>query len=69
MGEEVVAFVVKKPKSKVTEEELIAYCQSKLAKYKTPRRVLFVKTLPKNAVGKVLKQQLKQQSQDVELYI
>lgn len=69
MGEEVVAFVVKKPKVEITEEQLIEYCQNKLAKYKTPRRVLFVKSLPKNAVGKILKQQLKQQSQDVELYI
>lgn len=69
MGEEVVAFVVKKPRVEITEEDLIEYCQDKLAKYKTPRRVLFVKTLPKNAVGKVLKQQLKLQSQDVELYI
>lgn len=69
MGEEVVAFVVKKPKINVTEEELIEYCQNKLAKYKTPRRILFTRTLPKNAVGKVLKQQLKAQTEDVELYI
>ncbi len=69
MGEEVVAFVVKKPRVDVTEEDIIEYCQDKLAKYKTPRRVLFVRTLPKNAVGKTLKQQLKQQTQDVELYI
>lgn len=69
MGEEVVAFVVKKPKIEVSEEDILEYCQSKLAKYKTPRRVLFVKTLPKNAVGKVLKQNLRSQIEDVELFI
>lgn len=59
MGEEIVACVVKKEDAKITEEELIQYCQRNLAKYKTPRRVEFVKELPRNGVGKILKTKLR----------
>jgi long-chain acyl-CoA synthetase len=59
MGEEIVAFIVKKPDAQVTEEELIQYCQDHLAKNKTPRRVFFIDALPRNGVGKILKTQLR----------
>lgn len=59
MGEEVKAFVVKKYGSKVTEEELIKFCQEKLAKYKTPKWVEFRSYLPKNSIGKILKKELR----------
>lgn len=61
MGEEIVACVVKKPDAKVSETELIEYCQQNLAKYKTPRRIEFVQELPKNGVGKILKVRLRDQ--------
>ncbi|WP_251551866.1 class I adenylate-forming enzyme family protein [Neobacillus muris] len=67
MGEEVVAFVVKKPQAAVTEEELIRYCQEHLAKNKTPRKIVFVETLPRNGVGKILKTHLRKTAAD--LYI
>lgn len=59
MGEEMVACVVKKPGVEVTEEELIRYCQDHLAKNKTPRRILFFDSLPRNGVGKILKTALR----------
>jgi long-chain acyl-CoA synthetase len=60
MGEEVVAFVVRKGGVAVQEEELLAYCQAQLAKYKTPRLIVFVDALPRNSVGKVLKKALRE---------
>lgn len=57
MGEEVVAFVVPQRKS-VSAVELLTYCQNKIAKYKTPRDLLFVNELPKSGIGKVLKKEL-----------
>ncbi|MBN1106917.1 MAG: hypothetical protein JXL84_26175, partial [Deltaproteobacteria bacterium] len=40
-------------------DEVIRYCREHLASYKKPRKVLFVRDLPRNASGKVLKQQLR----------
>ncbi|HMJ13167.1 MAG TPA: long-chain-fatty-acid--CoA ligase [Polyangiaceae bacterium] len=60
MGEEVCAFVVKKYGSKVSAEELISHCQGQLAKYKTPRHVELVSSLPKNNLGKVQKNELRE---------
>lgn len=59
MGEEVLAFVVKKPEDHTTEEELIHFCQQHLAKNKTPRNIVFLDSLPRNGVGKILKTQLR----------
>lgn len=61
MGEEILACVVKKPESKVTGADLIEYCQKHLAKYKTPRHVIFLDQLPRNGVGKILKTRLREQ--------
>lgn len=61
MGEEVVAVVVRNEDSDITEAELLAFCQERLAKYKTPRSVLFVDALPRNGVGKILKKSLREQ--------
>ncbi|MBL4950814.1 long-chain-fatty-acid--CoA ligase [Neobacillus sp. YIM B02564] len=69
MGEEIVAFVVKKEGKEVTEEELIEYSQKHLAKYKTPRHVVFIKELPRNGVGKILKTKLREKLENVNLKI
>lgn len=58
-GEAVKAVVVRAPGSTVTEEELIAYCQGKVAGYKRPRSVDFVDALPRNPTGKILKRELR----------
>lgn len=68
MGEEVVAFVVPRDNAEVQEEELIAYCQTKLAKYKTPRMIMFVDALPRNGVGKIVKRSLRSQAEELQLF-
>ncbi len=58
-GEMVKAFVVLKEGEQATETELIAFCRERLAGYKVPREIEFVKELPKSAVGKILRRELK----------
>jgi len=52
-GEEVTAYVVPSGSSPLVEKELIAFAQDRLAAYKCPKRVVTVKELPRNAMGKV----------------
>ena len=59
-GESVLAFLVLQGEVKPTTEELIEFCRSHLAGYKLPRQVEFVDGLPRNASGKVLKNQLRE---------
>lgn len=56
-GERVCAVVV--VREPVAAEVLIAHCRAHLAGFKSPRRVEFVDTLPRNASGKLLKHQLR----------
>lgn len=60
-GEEVVAVVVRKPETSVTEKELTTYCRERLANYKIPRQILFRETLPRGGTGKVVKRLLKKE--------
>ncbi|WP_099353470.1 o-succinylbenzoate--CoA ligase [Fredinandcohnia onubensis] len=57
-GETPVAFVVKKIESLLTEEEIIEYCKLFLARYKIPQKIEFIEKLPRNATGKIQKNQL-----------
>ena len=57
-GEAACACVVRK--SAIDEKEILALFQERLAKFKHPRRVVFLDSLPKNAMGKVQKFELKQ---------
>jgi fatty-acyl-CoA synthase len=45
----------------LTEAEVIEWCRARLASYKKPSRVIFVAQLPRNATGKVLKRELREQ--------
>jgi fatty-acyl-CoA synthase len=54
-GEVVVAAVVKKPGSTLDEAGVLRLFEGKLARFKQPRRVVFVASLPKSALGKVQK--------------
>src|SRR5438093_10930985 len=56
-GEEVTAFVV--ARSAVDAQELIAYTRERLSTYKCPRAVRFIDAIPRNAMGKVDRSQLK----------
>jgi fatty-acyl-CoA synthase len=58
--EAVVAVVVVKPGQALTESHVLAHCASSMAVFKTPKRVVFADTLPKNPSGKLLKRQLRQ---------
>ena len=61
-GEEVVAFVVVAlPDASIPPEELDSLCLDNIARYKRPRRYIFVDDLPKNNYGKVLKTALRRQ--------
>ena len=55
-GEACLAFVVLR--GEATEEELLEFCRGRLAKYKIPRGVRFVDSLPRNALDKVVKSEL-----------
>jgi long-chain acyl-CoA synthetase len=57
MGEEVKAFVV--TRSPVDAETLMAYSRESLANYKTPSQIEFIAALPRNAVGKIDKKELR----------
>ena len=58
-GEAVKVFIVLKESETATEQEMIAYCEGKLAKYKWPTEIEFRGELPKTNVGKVLKKELR----------
>jgi long-chain acyl-CoA synthetase len=58
-GEEVKAFVARKPGATVTEQEIVEFCRERLAAYKYPRLVEFRDTLPKGPTGKILKRELR----------
>jgi long-chain acyl-CoA synthetase len=60
LGEQVLAYVVLRPGAAATEDELLGLCRERLAKYKTPARVRFIDVLPKNAIGKILKKDLRE---------
>jgi long-chain acyl-CoA synthetase len=59
LGEEIKAFVVRRPGQQTTAEELIAWAREQMAGYKYPRSVEFRDALPTNASGKVLKRELR----------
>lgn len=58
LGERIVAFVVLREGASVTEEALVAHVTKLLAPHKRPRAVRFVRSLPRNAMGKVQKKRL-----------
>ncbi len=57
-GETVKAYIILKEGQTATEEEIIAFCKDKIAKYKVPTAVEFRTELPKTIVGKILRRML-----------
>ncbi|HEY7415321.1 MAG TPA: long-chain fatty acid--CoA ligase [Ktedonobacteraceae bacterium] len=57
-GEVGLAVVVPRAPGCVSAEEILNYCTGKLARYKIPHTVRFAQSLPRNAMGKVLKAEL-----------
>ncbi|GHO56556.1 acyl-CoA synthetase [Ktedonobacter robiniae] len=60
-GEVGLAVIVPREQAELTPEEIVAYCADKLARYKIPRIFMFTDALPRNAMGKVMKAQLRTQ--------
>jgi fatty-acyl-CoA synthase len=58
-GEVGRAIVVPAEGADATAEDLLGFCSERLARYKVPKSVVFVDVLPRNAAGKVLKQDLR----------
>lgn len=58
-GEAVAAFIQLRAGQRLSAQEVQEHCRAHLAAYKMPRHVIFVDALPKNALGKVLKQELR----------
>jgi malonyl-CoA/methylmalonyl-CoA synthetase len=59
-GEGVTAVVAKRPDTDLTEGAILKAIQDRLAKFKMPKRVIFVDELPRNTMGKVTKNTLKE---------
>jgi acyl-CoA synthetase (AMP-forming)/AMP-acid ligase II len=62
-GENVKAYVVLRPGKMLSENEVINFCKGKIASYKKPRYVEFIKELPRNPAGKVKKFVLRKNNQ------
>ena len=58
-GEVGRALVALKPGETLTEAEIIEHCRANLGRYKVPRSVVFMKALPRNPAGKVVKGELR----------
>jgi malonyl-CoA/methylmalonyl-CoA synthetase len=58
-GEAVSAVVVVKPEAAITEADVIGTLKTKIANFKVPKRVFFVQDLPRNTMGKVQKNVLR----------
>jgi len=58
-GEVVVAFIVTAAGGGAAREALDAHCLDRIARFKRPKRYVFIQALPKNSYGKVLKRELR----------
>jgi long-chain acyl-CoA synthetase len=58
-GETIKAFIVLRPGETATADEIIAFCKENLAAYKVPKIIEFRDELPKTAVGKILRKELR----------
>lgn len=59
LGDRCLAVVVLRPNLSASQEELIQFCNGRLARFKWPRTVVFVNTLPRNTMGKLLRRELR----------
>lgn len=57
-GEAVKAFIIRQSGVPAAAEDLIEYCRVRVARYKVPSFIEFVESLPKSAIGKVLRREL-----------
>ncbi len=62
MGEGVLAFVVLRSGERASAEEIGAFCEGRLARFKCPKEIRFVDSLPKRPIGKILRKELRTQA-------
>jgi len=62
-GELAKAYIVLKDGQEATDREIIDYVRNRIAKFKAPRLVEFVKSLPQGPTGKILKRELREMVQ------
>jgi long-chain acyl-CoA synthetase len=58
-GEQVTAFVVLRTGTNATADDLLSACREKLSRYKVPKEIRFMPSLPRNSMGKVLRRALR----------
>jgi len=58
---EIACAIVVGDAGQASEEDIIAHCAEKLSRYKLPKKVVFIETIPRNPAGKVLKRVLREQ--------
>jgi long-chain acyl-CoA synthetase len=58
-GENIKAFVVLMPGQQASVEEITAHCRERLKAFKSPKEVVFLDSLPKSLVGKILRKELR----------
>ena len=59
-GERVVAAVALKQGAEASEDELITFVRSRIAGYKTPKEIVFMESIPKTAIGKILRREVRE---------
>jgi acyl-CoA synthetase (AMP-forming)/AMP-acid ligase II len=67
-GELPLAICVLRKKEICRDEEILEYCHTRLASFKRPRSVIFVEDLPRNAMGKVVKRELREKFAPKSVY-
>jgi fatty-acyl-CoA synthase len=60
-GEVGMAFIVRQEGEIMTEEEALKFCEERMAKYKIPKSVKFVKELPQTASQKIMRYKLREE--------
>jgi fatty-acyl-CoA synthase len=61
-GQALAAYIVRKPRARLSADAVKSYVRGNLSRYKVPRQVHFVKTLPRNPSGKVVRRELSRAS-------
>ena len=64
-GEGVTAVIVKQPGAALDDRGVLKALDGRLAKFKLPKAVMFVDALPRNTMGKVLKNELRERYKDI----
>lgn len=67
-GEALVAAIVARADASLCEDDIITHCRDFIGGYKIPRKVLFIPELPKNTIGKVLKNELRESYAGLQIH-